>query len=421
MKYSDFGQRFKAGSGIVELMDDLGTALNENPDLIFMGGGNPGQIPEVEAFFQKELIKHAENPEWLHSCLGVYQSPQGEKSFRESLAKLLKDTQGWDIGPENIMITNGSQAAFFMLFNMLAGKTTTETGTEDRHILLPLVPEYIGYTDTGVEQNLFKSSRPAIHQLSDHRFKYQVDFESLEITEQTAAICVSRPTNPTGNMITDEELVQLNRLALDHDIPLIIDGAYGLPFPNLVFGKGQPFWNNNTILALSLSKLGLPGVRTGILVGPEEIISSMTHANTVTSLACGNIGPFLVRDTIADGKLLGLCNQFIKPFYQTKMQEALDCIDEELADLPYQVHEPEGAIFLWLWFPNLPITSEELYQRLKAKGMLVVAGHHFFPGMEEEWGHKQECIRVSYAQPFDKVEAGVKLLAEEVRKAYEEA
>ena len=43
MKLSAFGDKFSASTGIVELMDDLGTALNENPDMIFMGGGNPGR------------------------------------------------------------------------------------------------------------------------------------------------------------------------------------------------------------------------------------------------------------------------------------------------------------------------------------------------------------------------------------------
>ena len=48
MDLSKFGEKFSGQSGIVELMDDLGTALNENPDMLFMGGGNPGRIPEVE-------------------------------------------------------------------------------------------------------------------------------------------------------------------------------------------------------------------------------------------------------------------------------------------------------------------------------------------------------------------------------------
>ena len=67
-----------------------------------------------------------------------------------------------------------------------------------------------------------------------------------------------------------------------------------------------------------------------------------------------------------------------------------------MGDLPYRIHRPEGAIFLWLWFEGLPITSEELYQRLKARGLLVVPGQNFFPGMDDNWSHKDECIRVSY-------------------------
>ena len=80
----------------------------------------------------------------------------------------------------------------------------------------------------------------------------------------------------------------------------------------------------------------------------------------------------------------------------------------------------EGAIFLWLWFEDLPITSEELYHRLKKRGVLVVPGHNFFPGINDDWKHQQECIRVSYAQEVSVVEQGIKLLAEEVSRAYAE-
>lgn len=50
-------------------------------------------------------------------------------------------------------------------------------------------------------------------------------------------ICVSRPTNPTGNVITDEELLKLDALANQHGIPLVIDNAYGVPFPGIIFMK----------------------------------------------------------------------------------------------------------------------------------------------------------------------------------------
>ena len=77
-------------------------------------------------------------------------------------------------------------------------------------------------------------------------------------------------------------------------------------------------------------------------------------------------------------------------------------------------------MFLWLWFKDLPITSLELYQRLQARGVLVVSGHYFFPGIEDDWRHKQECIRVTYSQSEKQVHAGVQIIAEEVQKAYAE-
>ena len=84
-----------------------------------------------------------------------------------------------------------------------------------------------------------------------------------------------------------------------------------------------------------------------------------------------------------------------------------------------RIHKPEGALFLWLWFEGLPISSQELYQRLKKKGVLVVSGDYFFPGMEEDnWVHKNECIRVTYAQDDVVVTRGIQLLSEEIKEAF---
>jgi len=76
---------------------------------------------------------------------------------------------------------------------------------------------------------------------------------------------------------------------------------------------------------------------------------------------------------------------------------------------------------LWLWFEGLPISSQELYERLKKRGVLIVPGQNFFVGMDDDWKHKHECIRVSYAQDEDTVQRGVNIISEEVAKAYAEA
>ena len=48
-------------------------------------------------------------------------------------------------------------------------------------------------------------------------------------------------------------------------------------------------------------------------------------------------------------------------------------------------------------------------------------GHYFFPGLKEQWEHKSECIRISYAQDKETVAAGLKIIADEVKRAYSAA
>lgn len=400
-------------------MDDLGTALNENPDMIFMGGGNPGRIPEAEAIFKRRLETVLADPQQLHSLMGIYQSPQGDKVFRGQIAGLLKKEFGWNLCERNIAISNGSQSAFFILYNMLAGKMPDGSS---RAVHLPLAPEYIGYGDIGLQENFFTATKPEIELLDDNQFKYHVDFSRLDVSAQsTAALCVSRPTNPTGNVLTDDEIEHLDQIAQAADIPFIIDGAYGLPFPGILFNNAKPHWNENTILVLSLSKLGLPGVRTGIIVAREDIVQAYTNANTVVSLACGNLGPAIARELFSTGEILTLGKDTVRPFYQQRAERAVSLFSTALGNLPYRIHKPEGAIFLWLWFDGLPITSQELYERLKARGVLIVPGHNFFPGMRSDWRHQQECIRVSYAGEGKAVEQGIQIIAQEVAAAYEQA
>ena len=396
-------------------MDDLGSALNENPNMIFMGGGNPGRLPEVEAIFQQRLEQVMADPAQRHSLFGIYQSPQGDKDFREQIASFLRKQFGWSLSGENIAVSNGSQSAFFVLYNMFAG---VMPDSSVRSIHLPLAPEYIGYRDIGLSENFFSATRPSIELLENHLFKYHVDFSQLTVDEHTAALCVSRPTNPTGNVLTDEEIEHLDAIAQEMDIPLIIDGAYGLPFPNILFNDARPHWNNNTILALSLSKLGLPGVRTGIIVAREEIIQAYTKVNTNVNLACGNLGPTLAKELFRTGEILSLTRDYVTPFYRERSKQTVNWFCDELGDLPFHIHKPEGAIFLWLWFEGLPISSQVLYERLKKRGVLIVPGHNFFIGMDTDWAHQRECIRVSYAQNADVVQRGVEIIAEEVALAY---
>ena len=90
----------------------------------------------------------------------------------------------------------------------------------------------------------------------------------------------------------------------------------------------------------------------------------------------------------------------------------------DLAGQPSRIHKPQGAFFLWLWLPKLPIRSFELYERLKQNGVIVVPGEYFFPGIDSAWAHTHECIRISYAQDLDVLEQGIDIIAQEIHRVY---
>ncbi|MCZ6723880.1 MAG: valine--pyruvate transaminase [Gammaproteobacteria bacterium] len=412
MILSEFGNRFAGYSGITHLMDDLNEGLLQQ-DVVMMGGGNPAAIPAVIEIFETVIDKLQDSGE-LVRALTNYDGPQGNDAFIESLAHFFQHQYGWKIDRRNIALTNGSQSSFFTLFNCFAGKSRGK----QKKVLIPLVPEYIGYNDVGVEDSLIVSQQAKILRLEDGFFKYQVDFERLEVEPDTGLICVSRPTNPSGNVLTDTECQQLDAIARRNDVPLLVDNAYGTPFPSIIFNAVEPFWNDNTIVCMSLSKLGLPGARTGIVIANQEVIDLLSNMTAISSLAPGGIGPVIVRQLIEEKMLLPLCHDVILPFYQKRSARAIQLVQDSIDDARLHIHKPEGALFLWLWFEGLSITSSELYMRLKKKGLLVVAGEYFFPGQPEPTRHAESCIRLSYAQSDEDLIKGVDILARELKSCW---
>jgi valine--pyruvate aminotransferase len=418
IQLSNFGQKLTAQTGILELMDDLGKAMSGQDKILMLGGGNPAHIPEVKSVLREEMKKLLASKKGFEDMVGNYNTSQGNINFIRILVNFFNRHYNWKLTEQNIAITNGSQNAFFYLFNILAGKCPNG---KTKKILFPLSPEYIGYEDQGIFKNLFISFKPKIEILEKHEFKYFVDFGKIKIDRNIAAICVSRPTNPTGNIITDQEVKKLDRLAKKHNIPLIIDNAYGLPFPNIVFNKATPIWNKNIILSMSLSKLGMPGARTGIIIADKAYIKAISSINAIVNLSSNNLGQNLASDLFKSDKVIELSNKFIKPYYQNKAQHAIKCFKENIKDeIPYYIHKLEGSIFLWVWFKNLPISSKQLYNELKKKNVIIVPGNYFFPGLKNKWKHRHECIRVSYAQNEKIVEKGVKIIGDLINNLYKQ-
>jgi len=418
VKFSTYAQHYSSESGIVQLMQDLSIAPPPGGQLYPMGGGNPAHIPEVEEALRQIANEVVGDTVRFAQMVGDYDAPQGHEGFRTALAERLSNLFQKTLSPENIAITNGSQASFEVLFNAFAGAFADGHW---RHIELPIAPEYVGYNDMGRQQRPILRSTPArINLLADQQFKYGIDLDRFHVSSETSgAVCLSRPTNPSGNVVTDSELQEVAEKCASAGVPLIIDGAYGLPFPGMIYTSATPFWDDNTILCLSLSKLGLPGVRTGIVVAAPEVTELIRNANAINGLAPTRVGPELVLPLLANKQMDALCQQVIRPHYLQKQAFALDSLREASADLPIRVHKPDGAMFLWVWFENLPGGTQKLYEAAANEGVVTVAGHHFFQGLTTDWQHANECLRINYAGGPAMVAEGIRRLIAIARRLYE--
>ena len=410
MLFSDFGSKFRDGTGIGELMRDLAD-LPETGSYCRLGGGNPANLAAVTTRFQQLAQQSISDTDQFERNFTRYGAAQGNKQLISYLVEYLNQRYDWQLQPQNIALTNGSQNAFFMLFNLFGG---VRDGVQ-RNVLLPMAPEYIGYEDVAIGAPMFTANKPVIELVGDKQFKYRLDTGALSVDANTAAICVSRPTNPTGNVLTDNEMAALDALAQSNDLPLIIDNAYGAPFPDIIHVPATLNWNDNTVLSMSFSKIGLPGTRTGIVVAQAEVIDTIAQMNAVMNLSTGSAASSLFCELFKNGQIDQLISDSIKPFYAERAQSALSMFEAQFADLPARVHVPEGSIFLWLWFPELPISSAELYNRLKKKGVIVVPGHYFFPGIDNSWPLKHQCIRVNIAGSSDELQQGMHLIADEIK------
>jgi valine--pyruvate aminotransferase len=418
MEFSVFGQRFSQDAGILELMDDLGKALETPEGKIMLGGGNPAAIPEMNRLWRRRLGEILAGDGEVEALVAQYDAPGGRQAFKAAMADFLRRNFGWDVGPGNIAVTSGSQAGCFLLFNFLAGEFS---GGRQKKILFPLAPEYIGYADQGLTAGQFRSHRPLVVEEQAPFFKYYVDFADLEVGLDIGALCAGRPTNPTGNVLTDDEVRHLAALAQNAGVPLMLDNAYGAPFPSILFEPIEPYWDKNTILSLSLSKLGLPSVRTGIVVAPEPVVDALASANAILNLTNAGLGQAMVQPLLEDDSILALSRTVIRPYYAAARDFALAAAHRFFdGRINWKVHRPQGSIFLWFWFPSLTIGTRELYRRLKARGVLVVPGDAFFFGLppaDDGWEHRRQCVRVHYARDPGEVEAGLALLAQVVEEA----
>jgi len=416
---TQIGTQMSNLTGVRAIMKDIIETLRAGAgqEFINLSAGNPLILPEVEQLWRDCTAQLLASPEY-GEVVCRYGSSQGYAPLIEAIVKDFNQRYNLNLSDRQILITPGSQSLYFYAANAFGGYTADG---DLKKIVLPLSPDYTGYGGVSLCPEALIAYKPTLD-IDDtgHKFKYRPDFSQLTIKGNTGCVIFSRPCNPTGNVLTDAEVKKIAALAAPYDIPVLIDSAYGPPFPALNFTELTPIFGDNIMHCMSLSKVGLPGERIGIAIGNEQLIRVLESFQTNMCIHPSRYGQAIAAYAIESGALSEISTQIIRPFYKNKFAVVESTLEQAMPkNLPWFLHRGEGAIFAWLWLKDLPITDWEFYQKLKQVGVIVVPGSSFFPGLQEDWQHKHECIRISLTATDTEIATGMQRLAKVAEKVYQ--
>jgi aminotransferase len=222
-------------------------------------------------------------------------------------------------------------------------------------------------------------------------FKLTPKVLERHIDNQTKAIILNYPNNPTGVSYTKRELVQINKVLLKHKILCVSDEIYSdltydfehVPFATLAQAK------NNTVYLNGFSKsYAMTGWRVGFACGPKEIIAAMTKIHQYTIMCVAITSQMAASEALETGRK---SVEEMRREYKRRREFLL----ERLNSLGLECVNPNGAFYLFASLKKVGLKSLDFAERLlKKQKVAVVPGVAF--GLEFD-----NYVRISYASSFE--------------------
>ncbi|HEK85760.1 MAG: aminotransferase class I/II-fold pyridoxal phosphate-dependent enzyme [Candidatus Saccharicenans sp.] len=305
----------------------------------------------------EELLTPEEIKELFKKELG-YTQTNGTPPLRENISRLYPG-----IGLEQIMVTAGSSEANFLIVWSLL-----EPGDE---VIFEL-PNYMQMW--GLSRAFGGRVKPL---WLKEELGWQPDLNDLPklITPSTKLIILTNPNNPTGSILSQEARKEIIRLAEKAGAWLLVDEVYRGAERN--GQETSSFWGSyeKVIVVGGLSKAyGLPGLRLGWLVGPEQLVKKIWTYHDYTTISVSALTDYLAAVALQPErrkKLLGRTRRILNSNLPV-LEEWL----KSFGDLFYY-HQPQAGAILFAGY-RLKINSTELVEKIRQeKSVLLVPGDHF--------------------------------------------
>ncbi|MBM7442704.1 valine--pyruvate transaminase [Streptomyces sp. HB132] len=416
MELSLSGTKMAGVSGLRSIMDDVAasTADASAGEWLNLSVGNPATIADAGEMWRAALTDSLAEDFERAGC--HYGPSRGSQVLIGAVVEYFNRTYGWQLGPQNVVIGPGSQMLCFAAAALFAGPGRLG----DRKMVLPMVPDYTGYQGLCMHDGGIVGVPPLIERQGEHSFRYALDIDALRRQPDIGMMLVSSPGNPTGRALDRAELDALTALAAERDVPLLLDQAYGSPFPRIAEVHTEPVLHDHLINCFSASKAGLPGERVGFAIGPPKYIDALASFMSNSVLHAPQLPQAALARVLGDGRLDRVTREAITPYYREKRRFAAGLLAEAMPpDMDWRMHSGVGGMFCWLWVDHPWFDDLDLYRRLKERRVFVVPGRHFFvdplssPGLD---GHATRCFRISLSTEEKVLSEGIRHVADVLRE-----
>ena len=321
--------------------------------------------------------------EWLKKGKTHYAPVAGVRDLRETLARHLSELHNTNIEAENILVSPGAKMMIFAAIH-----SVVDPGDE---VLYP-APAYPAY-EAAV---LMAGAKPVPVALEESKeFRFNLDDLARKITPRTKMIAINTPQNPTGGVLTADDLRGLAELACDHDLLILSDEIYSQIFYDLKPASmlDVPDILDRLLVINGFSKAyAMTGWRVGYGVIPKDLVGAVnlfmnnSVSSTATFSQLAAIQAFTPETELSVQKMV------------CEFRKRRDVFVDGLNEIPgIRCLRPHGAFYLFPNVSRLGLTSKEFADRLLTEAGVAVLPGTAFGALGEGY------LRLSFANSLENI------------------
>ncbi len=361
-------------SGIRKFFD----VVSEMPGAISLGVGEPD--------FDTPYVVREEGIYALEQGKTYYTANAGLKELREEISIYLNRKYGlyYESDKEIVVTVGGSEGIDLALRCMI------NPGDE---VLIPQ-PCFVSYAPCAI---MADATPVYINLKEENEFKLTKEELAASITDKTKILMLAYPSNPTGAIMTKEELEELVPIIIEHDLYVISDEIYSeLTYNNKHCSIASlPGMKERTIVINGFSKsFAMTGWRLGYACGPKNIMEQILKLHQFAIMCAPTNSQFAAVEALRN------CDDDVDKMVEAYNQRRRFLI-HQLKEIGIECFEPYGAFYIFPSIKKFGMSSEEFANRLLQEQKLAVIPGTAFGACGEGF------VRISYAYSIENLKVGL--------------